>query len=111
MTYAIHVGTLVAPNTPFVIVAPVGREEESIIRLARVGYDNVHGYLEGGFESFRASGLQTASVDCITPSDFKLKVADSVHFSLDVRNPGEYEHDHLASSKNAPLGKLASILQ
>lgn len=41
MTYAIHVGTLVAPNVPIVIIAPLGREEESIIRLARVGYDNV----------------------------------------------------------------------
>lgn len=67
MTYAIHVGTLVGPDQPLVLVAPLGREEESIIRLARVGYEKVLGYLEGGYDSYSKAGLNTASVQCIEP--------------------------------------------
>lgn len=53
--FAVWVGNLINASTPIFIISENGKERETIIRLARIGYDNVQGCLEGGFEAFLES--------------------------------------------------------
>lgn len=92
-------------NTPLLLVTPSGREEETITRLARVGFDRVLGYLEGGLDAWKASGRSVDalnSVDAQTLEDACRNGANVV----DVRNRGEIEASHIKDSTAAPLGEL-----
>lgn len=105
-TFAVWVGTLLDINTPLVIVADDGKEEESVLRLARVGYENVRGYLKEGIEAWKTSGDPLDTVNSVTPEQFAVKVNAREGKVLDVRKPGEFESGHV---KNAALLTLSDI--
>jgi hydroxyacylglutathione hydrolase len=91
-------------DQPILLVCAPGKEEETITRLARVGYDNTMGYLAGGMGSWIAAGRETDQIDSITAADFeKLGPAENNLHVLDVRKPGEYESEHLEISQPRPL--------
>lgn len=101
--FAEWVGTLFDINEPILLVAEVGKEEEAIIRMTRVGYDNVIGFLEGGFENWRNSGKAYDMVISIDADEFNL---DYKHDSLrvvDVRKASEYENGHVEGAVNVEL--------
>ena len=102
--FAPWVGTVILNiNTPILIVAPAGREEEAVMRLSRVGYDNCIGFLNGGMESWVRSGKKTEAIKSITASEFyKMYEANSAT-TLDVRRPGEYSASHLKNGQSQPL--------
>ncbi len=106
--YAWWVGTLIAISTPLVIVAPQGREEEAVRRLARIGYENVRGYLQGGFETWFKAGRKVETLRSIEPEEFADASASAK--VLDVRNPGEWANGHIEGAKFIPLGELESRL-
>lgn len=54
--FAVWVGALVDPHTPLVLLAEEGAEEEAALRLKRIGFDHILGYLKGGFEAAKSSG-------------------------------------------------------
>ena len=85
-----------------IIVAEAGKEEEAIMRLARVGYDNVVGYLDGGIEAWKASGKSVGRINSITSDDFARNGNGDAQV-MDVRKPSEYEQGHLAEARNIPL--------
>ena len=66
------------------------KEEEVVLRLARVGYDNCIGYLEGGFSTWEKSGNEIDTIESITSSDLKSRI-NSTSQIVDVRKPGEYD--------------------
>lgn len=70
--FAEWVGTLININQPLLIVAEEGKEEESILRLARVGYENVKGYLKGGYNSWMTAGKSLDMVLTIDAEEFEL---------------------------------------
>lgn len=101
--FAPWVGTLIADlNSPILLVTPEGREEETVMRLARVGYDNCLGYLSGGVKSWELANKPVEIVMSTSPENFidKLPMTKNI---LDVRKPGEFETAHLKTAKNAPL--------
>lgn len=104
--YAIWVGTLVDINQPLLVVAAPGKEEEAIRRLARVGYENVKGYLAGGMEAWSESGRKTQEVRSISAEEFAGEMKMEGVRVLDVRKPGEYATCHLAEADHFPLSKL-----
>ena len=62
--FAPWVGTLITDlQQPILLITEYGREEEAVIRLSRVGYDNAMGYLSGGVESWSAAGMDTDSLE------------------------------------------------
>jgi hydroxyacylglutathione hydrolase len=65
MNFAIWAGTLFKPSTKFFIIASEGKEKESVIRLARIGYDNVVGVLRGGIQGYQAQGNTLETIKCI----------------------------------------------
>lgn len=101
--FAPWVGALITDlNQPIIIVAPQGREEESITRLSRVGYDNCLGYLDGGIGAWKDAGKETDSITSISAEEFSKRLNNSIHI-LDVRRPGEYNSQHIENVPNQPL--------
>jgi rhodanese-related sulfurtransferase len=101
--FAPWVGALIADvRQPLLLVTDPGKEEESVIRLARVGFDNVLGHLKGGFESWKNSGKETDTIHRITAKEFEGQrlSGDQV---LDVRRDSEYGNGHVPGSRNLPL--------
>lgn len=107
-TYAVWVGTLVDINVPLVIVAPEGREREAILRLARVGYENVAGYLEGGINAWKAAGMPVDTLANVTPEEFASDVnsGKSKNVVLDVRRPGEFNAGHVKDAQHLCLSNF-----
>jgi len=104
--YASWVGTLVRPDQPIAMICEPGREEEAVMRLARVGYENVVGILEGGAEAWKAAGLPVASIG-IEPVAQAIRPGRVV---LDVRRPGEWNSFHVKDAVHVPLSSLPERL-
>lgn len=104
-SFAPWVGALIPDlKQEILIVAPKGRAEETVKRLARVGYDQAIGYLEGGFESWVAYGGEVDKVETIDTTTFEQTyVQDPKIKVLDVRKPSEWESEHIENSQNFPL--------
>jgi hydroxyacylglutathione hydrolase len=103
--YAIWVGTLIDINQPLVLVTEVGKEEESIVRLARVGYENVVGYLKGGFDAWKNVGKPVDTVPTITTEEFVKRAKQNAKV-LDVRKETEYFDGHVKDASLIPLAEL-----
>ncbi len=100
-SFAPWVGALVPDLTQkILIVAPVGREEEVVRRLARVGYDHCLGFLDGGVEAWREAGFEVDSIPRISPAELSEQPGAVI---LDVRKPSEWNAEHLEGVENAPL--------
>jgi glyoxylase-like metal-dependent hydrolase (beta-lactamase superfamily II)/rhodanese-related sulfurtransferase len=103
--FAVWVGTLVSDiKQSLLIVAEPGREEEVAIRLARVGYDNIAGYLNGGFEAWAKAGKEVDTITTVSTEEFaKAKENNTGINILDVRKKSEYDSEHIVGATNAPL--------
>ena len=94
--FAPWVGALISDiNQPILLIVPEGKSEEAVTRLARVGYDNTLGYLEGGMNAWMASGKETDQITSISAEKFSVKTKQSNLQVLDVRKDGEYTSMHL----------------
>ncbi len=105
--YATWAGTVLDRNKPILIIAEPGREPEAALRLGRIGFDHVNGYLNGGMEAL------ASRPDLVWPTD-RLSapmVAEELASAnppllLDIRNPREWLAKHIAGSVNIPLNHL-----
>ncbi|MEL7118971.1 MAG: MBL fold metallo-hydrolase [Bacteroidota bacterium] len=104
-SFAPWVGALIVDlKQPIVIVAEEGREEEVVTRLARVGYDNTLGYLQGSIEAWKTAGKELDSLISMEAAEFeKLYNAKKEGVILDVRKPTEFLSQHLDDAINFPL--------
>lgn len=96
-------------HQPMLIIAESGKEKEAVMRLARVGYDNVLGYLDGAVQAWETAGKPLQRMPSITPEEFAANGAGDKKI-LDVRKPSEYEAGHLASATNLALDFFADQL-
>ncbi len=102
--FAPWVGTLIPNiNQSIVIIADPKRIKEVIIRLARVGYDNVVGHLEGGFKNWTLAQKPVDSVTSIDAHQLQQKMLDASLSILDVRKTNEFLSGHILGAKNIPL--------
>src|SRR5690606_19614258 len=102
--FAPWVGALIRDvNQPILLVTPEGKEEETITRLARVGFDNTLGYLKGGMEAWKAAGFETESIRSISPEEFAEGLAQNPITVVDSRKPGEFSNGHVVEAVNIPL--------
>ncbi len=104
--FAPWVGELITDiKQPLLLITPVGEEEETVTRLSRVGYDNTIGYLEGGFETWKAAGKEIDTVDRITADEFATKWSKD-ETVYDVRRDGEYSAEHIDEAYHRPLSRI-----
>lgn len=102
--FAPWVGTLITDiKQPILLVAEVGTEDEVVTRLARVGYDNVIGYLANGFQSWVDSQKDFDEIVSVSPEEFVELVDETELKVLDVRKPGEFTTAHVVGATSAPL--------
>jgi len=102
--FAPWVGALITDlQQPILLITEAGKEEETITRLTRVGYDNTIGYLEGGFESWIATDKEIDTIESISATAFETAANEGEIIALDVRKPGEYESEHLEFTLSRPL--------
>jgi rhodanese-related sulfurtransferase len=105
--FAPWVGALIGDvKQPIVLVADAGKEEETITRLSRVGFDHVIGYLEGGIEAWQAAGKACDKVDRITAVEFAQRLNVETDSILDVRKEGEYAGEHIENAFLRPLSNI-----
>jgi len=97
-------------NQKLLLVIPEGREEETITRLSRVGFDCVLGYLKGGIEAWKTAGFETDSIHSISPEEFADKM-NSESIVVDARKPSEYEAEHVTNALNIPLDTINENFQ
>ena len=104
--FAPWVGSLIIDSKhPILLVTPLGKEEETIMRLARVGYDNTLGYLKDGFESWKKEGLEYDTVTSVSAEELEEKILHKAPV-FDVRKPGEYASEHIIDVASTPLDFL-----
>ena len=96
---------------PILLVAPKGREEEVIIRLSRVGFDNTLGYLDGSFESWQSAGKEIDTLRSVSAEVLATVMKENKVPVFDIRKPGEYANEHLVDAPSAPLDYLNSHLK
>ncbi|MBT0533508.1 MBL fold metallo-hydrolase [Riemerella anatipestifer] len=105
-SFAPWVGAMIVDvKQPLLLVCEEGSVEEAITRLARVGFDNVVGYLKGGFESWKNSGKEIDTIKRISAEAF----ANEYHKDtkvVDVRNIGEYSAEHIENALSRPLMEI-----
>lgn len=110
--YAEWAGSLIPAGQPLVIVPEAGKEKESIIRLARVGFDNVQGYLEGGIEAWQAAGEQMDMIIDIEADELAMDLPHDNRLEvLDVRKPAEFDAGHVKGATNLPLDMMMDPLK
>ncbi|MDY3547932.1 MBL fold metallo-hydrolase [Riemerella anatipestifer] len=105
-SFAPWVGAMIVDvKQPLLLVCEEGSVEETITRLARVGFDNIVGYLKGGFDSWKNSGKEIDTVKRISAETF----ANEYHKDtkvIDVRNLGEYSAEHIEDALSRPLMEI-----
>jgi len=98
-TFAMWVGALIEDiHQKIVLVVPEGKEEETVMRLSRVGYDHTIGYIQGGVASWDG---ELAKVDTLAVADFQEVVGEKN--VIDVRKPGEWSAEHVDGAIHYPL--------
>jgi hydroxyacylglutathione hydrolase len=105
--YATWAGTILSRERPIVVIADPGREGESAVRLGRIGFDHIVGYLKGGLYSIGSRADLTATTERVSAPVAAERVAHGEAILVDVRAPGEREQKHVAGSVALPLNHLA----
>ncbi|WP_434112455.1 MBL fold metallo-hydrolase [Methylocaldum sp. GT1TLB] len=106
--YATWAGTLLDRTRPIVLIAEPGREQEAAMRLGRIGFDNVAGYLEGGMEALEQRPDLIRRTDRIAAPTLAEKLASAQPpLVLDVRTENEWQQKRIGESLNIPLNRLA----
>lgn len=104
--FAPWVGTMIVDvQQPIILVSDSGSEEEVITRLSRVGFDNVVGFLEGGFESWKNSGKEIDEIKRISAEQFASEYSQNQKV-IDVRKETEYEAEHIDEAYSKPLAYI-----
>ena len=110
-SFAMWVGEMIASITQeILLVTTPGKEEETLIRLSRIGYDNTIGYLEGGFDSWKNAGLEVDTVTRITAKELEKLYSSHKTPIFDVRKKSEFVSEHLIGAINVPLNEINNYL-
>jgi glyoxylase-like metal-dependent hydrolase (beta-lactamase superfamily II)/rhodanese-related sulfurtransferase len=110
--FAPWVGALIpGVKHPLLLITEAGKEEETVMRLARVGYDHVLGFLDGGIAAWEAANKELDSIRSIDPLELQdiLKKNPKAKV-IDVRKEGEYVAEHVDGAVNLPLDDINTLM-
>jgi len=100
-------GSIVSFEKPILLITETGKEEETVIRLARVGFSRFEGFLQGGFEAWQNAGEQIDMVITIEADEFAMDLPhDTKLQAIDVRKETEFAEGHVKGAINMPLTDL-----
>ena len=106
--FAPWVGALIPDLTQLIaLVTPVGQEGETVLRMARVGYDHCIGFLDGGFTTWQQSGKEVDTIESISAEEFADRWQQNPDVAVvDVRKPAEFADEHVKGAENLSLDNL-----
>lgn len=109
--FASWAGTIIGLEAPVVILAADDRRvTETRMRLARVGIENIVGYVKDGIEGWKSAGMPLNTIPQLDPKQFSELIADPKVQVVDVRRPSEWESGHIAGAVHMPLNHLLRTL-
>lgn len=109
--FAQWVGEMIADVTQeILLITYPGKEEETITRLSRVGYDHAIGYLKGGFEAWKKANKKTDRVQRLSIKEFEKEYNSNISLVFDVRKKSEFNSEHILGAINIPLNDLNAHL-
>ena len=108
--YATWAGSILNRERPIVIIADPGREQEAAMRLGRIGFDHIVGYLQDGLRSLEARPDLTATTERVSPPLAAERLAAGKAVAIDVRAPGERAQKAVPGSVGIPLNHLSERL-
>ena len=105
--FAEWAGSLLPFDAPIALVTEIGQEKETIVRMARVGFDKVKGYLDGGYDTWKNAGEPTDMIIDVEADELMMDLPhDENLLVVDVRRPPEFAEGHLADAMNIPLNEM-----
>lgn len=105
--FAEWAGSLLPFDQPLVLVTTPGKEEETVVRLARVGFENVMGYLDGGLDAWVNAGEPVDIIIDVEPDELAMDIPHDERLEIvDVRKQGEFDAGHIKGATHAPLDTL-----
>jgi glyoxylase-like metal-dependent hydrolase (beta-lactamase superfamily II)/rhodanese-related sulfurtransferase len=94
-------------DKPFLLVTEPGKEKETVVRLARVGFSKIQGYLAGGFEAWQQAGEKTDMIISVEADELAMDIPyDDNLIVVDVRKEVEFGDEHIKGAVNIPLGEM-----
>ena len=105
--FAPWVGSMIVDvKQPILLITDAGKEEETVTRLSRVGFDHILGYLKGGFDNWKNTGLEVDTIHRISAADFEQQVKIGESKVVDVRKETEYAAEHVDEAYSRPLAYI-----
>jgi len=105
--FAEWAGSLLPFDKPIILVTEEGQEKESVVRLARVGFSQIHGYLAGGIEGWRQAGEEIDLIIDVETDELAMDLPYDDHLvAVDVRREAEFGDGHVRGAVNIPLNEL-----
>ena len=109
--FAEWAGSLLSFNKPMILVTDAGKEEETIIRLSRVGFSKIQGYLKGGFEAWQNAGETVNMIIDVEADELAMDMPhDPNLIVVDVRRETEFADGHVVNAQNLPLNEMNDVL-
>ncbi|MBL0181364.1 MAG: MBL fold metallo-hydrolase [Chitinophagaceae bacterium] len=109
--FAEWAGSLLPFDKPLMLVTEPGKEEESVIRLSRVGFDKMQGYLKGGFETWQSAGEPVDLIIDIEADELAMDIPHDPNLVVvDVRRETEYADGHVKNAQNLPLNEMNDLV-
>lgn len=109
--FAEWAGSLIPFNKEILLVTEPGKEEESLVRLSRVGFDKVQGYLQGGFETWLGSGEPVDLIIDVEADELAMDIPHDPNLVvLDVRRETEFADGHIVGAQNLPLMEMTDVI-
>lgn len=110
--FAEWAGSLLPFDKPIVLVTPAGKEEETVIRLSRVGFDKMEGFLEGGFETWKKAGEKIDLIIDVEADELMMDIPHDPNLQVvDVRRETEFADGHLKDALNLPLSEMTDVVE
>lgn len=110
--FAPWVGTLIGNvDQPIILITDEGKEEESVTRLSRVGFDQIVGHLKGGFAAWKNARKEIDTVNRISAEQFAKEVKIGESKIIDIRKESEYSAEHVEEAYSKPLAYINSWIK
>ena len=108
--FAEWAGSLLPFDKPMILLTEEGKEEETVVRLARVGFDKIQGYVKGGFEAWQNAGEKVDMIVDIEADELAMDIPhDPNLIVVDVRKETEFGDGHVKDAMNVPLTEMTDI--
>ena len=109
--FAEWAGSLLSFDKPMILVTEPGKEEETIVRLSRVGFDKIQGYLNGGFDSWQNAGERVDMIIDVEADELAMDLPHDPNIIIvDVRRETEFADGHIVNAQNLPLNEMNDVL-